>query len=405
MSDDAQTEVQPGTPGEVFLAFLKLGLTSFGGPVAHVGYFRSEFVGRRKWLSDEQFGQLLAICQFLPGPASSQFGLSIGLLRSGWRGALAAFVAFTLPSVLLLVLFAAALPWLSGPVGKATLHGTKLMASAVVAHAVFGMATRLCPDRPRQTIAIVSAVTILLASSASAQLGVVVLAAMAGVVLLPGNSVPENSCRLDVPYGARVGGLLLVVFVCLLCGLPSIATSAPDLSSVAAVFYRAGALVFGGGHVVLPLLEASVVAPGWATPDEFFAGYAAAQAIPGPMFAFSAYLGAVLAPEHSGLVWSTVAVVFMFLPGFLLVAGVLPFWKAVSHSSTATRAIAGVNAGVVGLLAAALYSPVFTSAVSTTADMATVLSAWALLSVWKASPLAVLACCLSASVLPVWLSF
>jgi chromate transport protein ChrA len=192
MSDDAQTEVQPGTPGEVFLAFLKLGLTSFGGPVAHVGYFRSEFVGRRKWLSDEQFGQLLAICQFLPGPASSQFGLSIGLLRSGWRGALAAFVAFTLPSVLLLVLFAAALPWLSGPVGKATLHGTKLMASAVVAHAVFGMATRLCPDRPRQTIAIVSAVTILLASSASAQLGVVVLAAMAGVVLLPGKSVPEN---------------------------------------------------------------------------------------------------------------------------------------------------------------------------------------------------------------------
>jgi chromate transporter len=176
MSDDAQTEVQPGTPGEVFLAFLKLGLTSFGGPVAHVGYFRSEFVGRRKWLSDEQFGQLLAICQFLPGPASSQFGLSIGLLRSGWRGALAAFVAFTLPSVLLLVLFAAALPWLSGPVGKATLHGTKLMASAVVAHAVFGMATRLCPDRPRQTIAIVSAVTILLASSASAQLGVVLAA-------------------------------------------------------------------------------------------------------------------------------------------------------------------------------------------------------------------------------------
>ncbi len=224
------------------------------------------------------------------------------------------------------------------------------------------------------------------------------------MVLLPGKSIPENSCRLDVPYGAGVGGLMLVTLVCLLEGRPLIATSAPDISSVAAVFYRAGALAFGGAHVVLPLLEASVVAPGWATPDEFFAGYAVAQAIPGPVFAFSACSGTVLAPEHSGLAWSAVAVVAMFLSGFVLVAGVLPFGKVVSYSPTATHAIAGVNAGVAGLLAAALYSSVFTPAVSTTADMATVLTAWALLSLRKASPLAALARCLSASVLPVWLS-
>jgi chromate transporter len=292
-----------------------------------------------------------------------------------------------------------------GPLGEATLNGTKLMACGVVAHAVTGMAQRLCPDTRRQTIAVLVAATILATSSASVQLAVIAAAAVAGAMLLPGRVAPDARCRIDLPYGTALGGLLLVIFAGLLFGLPLLATDEPTLPSIAHAFYRAGALVFGGGHVVLPLLEESLVAPDWTTPDEFFAGYAAAQAIPGPMFAFSAYLGALLAPEHQALLWATLAVVFMFLPGFLLVAGVLPFWNTVSQSSTAAHAIAGVNAGVVGLLAAALYTPVFTSAVTNTSDMAIVVAAWGLLSIWKAPPFVVLICCLSASVLPVWLSF
>ena len=394
---------ESGSPIEVFLVFLKLGLTSFGGPVAHLGYFRNEMVDRRRWTSDDQFGQLLAICQFLPGPASSQLGFSLGLLRAGWAGALAAFVAFTLPSALLLVAFAAALPLLSGPIGQASVHGLKLVACAVVADAVLGMSRSLCPDAPRRMLAVLSAATLLVVASTSAQLFVVVLAAVLGGILLRGVSAPNDTNVLQISYGPRTGSVLLVIFGCLLFGLPLIATGHPDIASVADAFYRAGALVFGGGHVVLPLLQDSVVSTGWVTSEQFLSGYGASQAIPGPMFAFSAYLGAVLSSDGSVYLMATVALVFMFLPGFLLVAGVLPLWGTVSHNTVARRAIAGVNAAVVGLLAAALYDPIFTSGITSPADLAIAVVAFGLLAVWRVSPLVVVLWCVFASVSQLWL--
>ena len=392
-----------GTSAEVFLVFLKLGLTSFGGPIAHIGYFRDEVVKKRRWVDDAQFGQLLAMCQFLPGPASSQLGFSLGLLRAGWTGALAAFLAFTLPSVAVLMLFASTLPLLSGPLGAAALHGSKLMAAAVVAHALLGMASRLCPDRTRQLIAVITAVVMLLFTSAAAQVWVVALAAMAGVTLLTDRSSTADTTTLVVPYSTQQGSLLLLVFATLLLGLPLLMSSQPTLPSVGAAFFRSGALVFGGGHVVLPLLEETVVDPGWITADEFFAGYAAAQAIPGPMFAFAAYLGARLAPTGHTLVWSMTAVAFIFLPGFLLIAGVLPWWRAVTKAPAVLHGMAGVNAAVVGLLAAALYTPVFTSGVTSAHDMAIVLGSWALLRYGQLPPVLVLSGCLAAAVIPVWL--
>ena len=391
-----------GSPGEVFLAFLKLGLTSFGGPIAHLGYFRAEFVERRRWVSDEHFGQLLAICQFLPGPASSQLGFSLGLLRAGWFGALAAFVAFTLPSALLLVAFAAALPLLSGTIGAAAVNGLKLVALAVVADAVLGMSRKLCPDRSRRTIAVLSAAVLLIASSALAQLAVVVAAAVIGAYLLREVDASGNGEGLQISYGPRIGGVMLVVFLGLLLGLPLIATGKPDFVSVADAFYRAGALVFGGGHVVLPLLQESVVSTAWVSPEQFLAGYGASQAIPGPMFAFSAYLGAVMSPAENTYLISATALVSIFLPGFLLIAGVLPFWGAVSHNPTAGRVIAGVNAAVVGLLGAALYNPIFISGVNSPADLAIALVAFGLLAVWRVSPLIVVLWCVVASVSPLW---
>lgn len=384
--------------------FLKLGLTSFGGPIAHVGYFRDAVVRQRQWVDDGQFGQLLTMCQFLPGPASSQLGFSLGLVRAGWLGALAAFLAFTLPSALLMVLCASAFPLLSGRLGMAAIHGTKLMAVAVVAHAVVGMATKLCPDRPRQTIALLAAIGMLFASSAWAQAVVMAAAAFAGVVFLRKVVAPPSSATIVVPYSRRNGSLLLLAFVALLIGLPLVATAEPHLASVAEAFYRAGALVFGGGHVVLPLLEESVVAPGWVQPDAFFAGYAGAQAIPGPMFAVTAYLGALLAPEGLTLIWAATALLFIFLPGFLLIAGLLPWWHVVSRAAPAHHAIAGMNAAVVGLLVAALYTPVFTSSVSTPGDMGIVFAAWSLLGLWRTPPIVVLGGCLAATVVPAWLA-
>ncbi|MFP3976841.1 chromate efflux transporter [Marinobacter sp. KMM 10035] len=388
---------------EVFLVFLKLGLTSFGGPVAHLGYFRTEIVERRRWLSDEQFGQLLAISQFLPGPASSQLGFALGLLRAGSLGALAAFVAFTLPSALLLVAFAAALPLLSGAVGGAAIHGLKLVACAVVADAVLGMSKKLCPDMPRRAIAVLSAAALLVASSAFSQLAVVMIAGVVGVFFLRGVSAPKSESGFLISYGPRTGGVLLLIFAGLLFGLPFIATGDPDFASVAEAFYRAGALVFGGGHVVLPLLQDSVVSTAWVAPEQFLAGYGAAQAVPGPMFSFSAYLGAVISPEENTYLMAATALVFMFLPGFLLMAGVLPFWSAVSSNPTAGRAIAGVNAAVVGLLAAALYNPIFTSGITSLADLAIAVVAFALLVVWRVSPLMVVLWCVIASVSQLWL--
>ncbi|MBA6413388.1 chromate efflux transporter [Parahaliea sp. F7430] len=399
----AEKKTPSGSPAEVFSTFLKLGLTSFGGPIAHLGYFRIEIVERRRWLSDEQFGQLLAICQFLPGPASSQLGFTLGLLRAGWLGALAAFVAFTLPSALMLLAFAAALPLLSGAIGEAAVHGLKLVACAVVADAVLGMSKKLCPDALRRTIAVLSAAALLVASSAVAQLTVVIVAAVIGAYFIREIAAAENDSGFQIYYGPRIGAALLVIFGGLLLGLPLIATGRPDFASVAEAFYRAGALVFGGGHVVLPLLQDSVVATAWVTAEQFLSGYGASQAIPGPMFAFSAYLGAVLSPLENTYLMAATALVFMFLPGFLLVAGVLPFWGAVSRYPTAGRAIAGVNAAVVGLLAAALYDPIFISGVSSPTDLAVAVVAFALLAVWRVSPLIVVLWCVIASVSQLWL--
>jgi chromate transporter len=386
---------------EVFLAFLKLGCTSFGGPIAHLGYFRAEFVERRRWLNDSQFGHLLAICQFLPGPASSQLGFSIGLLRAGWLGGLAAFLAFTLPSAMLLVGFAAALPLLSGPVGQATVHGLKIVACAVVADALLGMSKKLCPDTPRQTIAILSAAALLIFGSAMAQLAVVALAATVGVFLLHSDITSNEKSDLPVPFGIRTGGLLITLFAGLLVVLPMLTTSGHGLLPVAEAFYRAGALVFGGGHVVLPLLQDSVVSSGWVSPDEFLAGYGASQAIPGPMFAFSAYLGSVISPAGNSWLTAATALCFMFLPGFLLVAGVLPFWQALFHNATAGNAIAGINAAVVGLLGAALYDPIFTTGISSPVDLAIALVAFGLLVAWRVSPLIAVLWCVAGSVLPI----
>jgi chromate transporter len=382
---------------EVFGAFLKLGLTSFGGPIAHLGYYRREFVERRKWLDDGQFAQLLALCQFLPGPASSQLGFSIGLLRAGWPGAIAAFLAFTLPSALLLFAFAAALPSLSGTAGDAAIHGLKIVALAVVAQGVLGMLRQLCPDPQRQSIAALAAVALLLAGQAWMQLAVVALGAAAGVAVC--RSVqPVAGGGLALRYGTRLGWTLLGAFALLLGGLPLLAAGNAGLVAVAEAFYRAGALVFGGGHVVLPLLEEAVVKPGWISTDEFLAGYGAAQAVPGPMFTLAAYLGARLPGAEGGALGATVAVGAIFLPGFLLIAGVLPLWRAIAGHPVAARAIAGVNAAVVGLLGAALYDPVWTSAVRGAADVAIALVGFGLLVSWRASALAVVIWCIAASV-------
>ena len=386
-----------GSVAEVLAAFIKLGLTSFGGPIAHIGYFRREFVERRAWVDETEFARLLALCQFLPGPASSQLGFSLGLLRAGWLGALAAFAAFTLPSAGLLFGFAALLPYLSGKVGQAGIHGLKLVAVAVVAQGVLGMARQLCPDPPRATIAAVAVALILAVGHPWMQVLVVVLGAIAGLALCRGVRSPAPGAQLHLPYGIRSGIALLVLFALLLFGLPFAARGQIGLLPVVEAFYRAGALVFGGGHVVLPLLREAVVTPGWISSDDFLAGYGAAQAVPGPMFTLSAYLGARLPGAQGGLVGATAALVAIFLPGFLLVAGALPLWRSIGHRPLAARAVAGINAAVVGLLAAALYDPVWTSAVRAPLDVAIAAIAFTLLVAWRASALVVVLWCVSAA--------
>ncbi len=381
-----------GTAGEVLGAFLALGFSSFGGPIAHLGYFRREFVERRKWVDDAQLAQLLALCQFLPGPASSQLGFSLGLLRAGWLGALAAFVAFTLPSAVALFAFAALLPYVSGAAGNAALHGLKLVAVAVVAQGVLGMARQLCPDARRATLAAASAALILLAGNAWMQIIVVAAGAIAGLVLCRGIAHAPGR-GLHPPYGASLGWTLLGMFTLLLLGLPLVAHGTEGLVAVIEAFYRAGALVFGGGHVVLPLLKETVVAPGWISDDEFLAGYGAAQAVPGPMFTLAAYLGARLPGAEGGVLGASVALVAIFLPGLLLVAGSLPLWRSIADRPAAVRAVGGVNAAVVGLLGAALYDPVWTSAVRGAADVAIAIVAFTLLVAWRASALIVVVWC------------
>jgi chromate transporter len=385
-----------GSAREVLTVFLKLGLTSFGGPIAHLGYFRREFVERRRWVDDGQYAQLLALCQFLPGPASSQLGFSLGLLRAGWGGAIAAFLAFTLPSAILLFAFAALLPRISGGAGEAALHGLKLVALPVVAQGVLGMARQLTPDRARASIAAITAALVLLFGHAWMQLLVVALAAVAGLAVCRGVR-PLSGGAPQPRYGVALGWTLLGLFAVLLFGLPLAARGGDGPVAVAEAFYRAGALVFGGGHVVLPLLRETVVAPGWIAADEFLAGYGAAQAVPGPMFTLAAYLGARLPGSEGGLAGASIALASIFLPGFLLVAGALPLWHSIAARPFAMRAVAGANAAVVGLLGAALYDPVWTSAVREATDVAIALIAFALLVAWRASALVVVLWCVAAS--------
>jgi chromate transporter len=391
-----------GSAGEVFLTFLKLGLTSFGGPIAHLGYFHRELVERRHWIDEARYAQLMALCQFLPGPASSQMGFALGLIRAGWRGALAAFIAFTLPSALLLFAFAQLLPVLSDPYGQAAIHGLKLVAVAVVAQGVLGMAQRLTPDAPRALIAAAAGGIVAISGSAAAQILVVAIGAVLGLVFcrhVAGISGPSFALR----YGLRVAAVFLIVFALLLAAALWPQDSASPLAAAAAAFYRAGALVFGGGHVVLPLLQEAVVAPGWVSADDFLAGYGAAQAVPGPMFSLAAFLGARLDGAHGGMLGASVSTLAIFLPGFLLIAGALPLWRSIQNRASAASALAGINAAVVGLLAAALYDPVWTSAVITPADFAIALIGFALLVATRVSVLAVLAWCVLASITRAWL--
>ncbi|WNC93947.1 chromate efflux transporter [Paraburkholderia sp. FT54] len=387
---------------EVLAVFLRLGLTCFGGPIAHLGYFRREFVELRRWLDDETFTDLVGLCQFLPGPASSQVGFSIGLLRAGWLGGLAAWFGFTLPSVLLLLGFAVVAPSLGGPLGSGLIHGLKLVAVAVVAQAVWDMARRLCPDRRRAAIALIAIVVLAILTTVYAQLIVIALGAVLGLGLCERTSSdtrrgPQHTHGFRV--SRTVGTVALILFCVLLLGLPAlVGLHAGQAVKVFEAFYRSGALVFGGGHVVLPLLQQQTVATGWVSPNDFLAGYGAAQAVPGPLFTFAAFLGWMMAdaPNHwSGALLATAGI---FLPGLLLVLAALPYWQALRAHPSMTALLAGVNAAVVGLLASALYSPVWTSAVLSELDFAIAAIGFFLLTRWKIPPLVVVVLCALAGV-------
>jgi len=384
--------------GEVFTAFLKLGCTSFGGPVAHLGYFRQEFVERRKWLDDRAYADLVALCNFLPGPASSQVGIALGISRAGLAGGLAAWLGFTLPSAVALVLFAYGLPAF-GARGAGWLHGLKIAAVAVVAQAVWTMWRTLCPDRERASFAAAATLLALAFPGALGQLGAIAAGGLAGSWLLEPASThaaPESS----FPVGKRAAAAAWTLFFALLLLLPVAARLLPlPALQIFDSFYRSGALVFGGGHVVLPLLRSEVVPPGWVSDDAFLAGYGAAQAVPGPLFTFSAYLGAVMRFGPGGAEGGALALAAIFLPAFLLVTGALPYWSELRARPAMQRALAGINAAVVGILLAALYDPVISTSVTTKADAGIALAAFGMLAFWKLSPLVAVAFCALAGAL------
>ncbi len=370
---------------EVLAVASRLGVTSFGGPVAHIGYFRDEYVVRRGWLDEESFAELIALCQFLPGPASSQLGIAVGIRRAGLIGGFMAWLGFTLPSAVALILFAYGVHEFSGEVGD-WLHGLKIVAAAVVAFALWGMGRNLTPDRQRITIAVVAAAVVLSTGGLATQLAVIAGGAVLGLIFL---RPPEVQVGGEAPAqgGARIGAVALVLFFIILFALP-VASSLTDdtLIAITDSFYRSGSLVFGGGHVVLPLLEAEVVPPGWVTKDEFLAGYGAAQAVPGPLFTFSSYLGTVMDATNPRWVGGLVALLAIYVPSFLLVTGVLPFWERLRGFTLVRRGLIGVNAAVVGLLLAALYDPVWTSAIKAPEDFALAVGAFALLAFWRTPP-------------------
>ncbi|MGO4714271.1 chromate efflux transporter [Bradyrhizobium sp. 2TAF24] len=397
------TPSPPGSAREVLLTFLRLGITSFGGPIAHIGYFREEFVVRRRWLEEQAYADLVALCQFLPGPASSQVGFSIGLMRAGYLGGAAAWIGFTLPSALLLVLFAYGAASLNSPLGLGVVHGLKLVAVAIVAQAVWGMARSLCPDRTRASIALVAALTILASTSSIAQIGAILIGGVLGWRFCRG-AVPDDPGRIGASVSRSVALAALAAFFALLVGLPILRSAWPN-AGVALVdaFYRSGALVFGGGHVVLPLLREAVVTPGWVTDDAFLTGYGAAQAVPGPLFTFAAYLGAIMQPAPHGLVGAALALAAIFLPGLLVVIAALPYWDTFRRRSFAQAIMRGVNAAVVGILGAALYNPVWSTTVKTQGDFGIALTGFVLLTAWRAPPLLIVVLSAAAGgVLGVW---
>ncbi|MBI1996129.1 MAG: chromate efflux transporter [Deltaproteobacteria bacterium] len=359
---------------EVLWVSTRLGLTSFGGPIAHLGYFHEEYVKRKKWIDEQSYADLVALCQFLPGPASSQVGIAIGIARARLLGGIAAWIGFTLPSALALIAFAFGIGALASAADTGWLHGLKVVAVAVVAQAVWGMARSLCPDRERATIAIVASIVTLAWPTAVGQLSSIAVAGLVGLMIFPGTASSSLS-HMRFPVGKKTGIAAWIIFSSLLVGLPLVRQLAPSHAlEVFDSFFRVGSLVFGGGHVVLPLLQTEVVGPGWVTNEQFVAGYGATQAVPGPLFTFSAYLGAVMGP------------VAIFLPSFLLIAGALPFWDLLRAVPVFQSALKGINAAVVGLLLTALYKPVWTSAIHSPADFGLGLVAFALLMFWKCPP-------------------
>jgi chromate transporter len=387
IEDVEQRRSGAGSPLEVLRVFLKLGLTSFGGPIAHLGYFRRELVMRRGWLDERAYADLVALCQFLPGPASSQTGFAIGLMRAGYLGGLAAWAGFTLPSAIALTLFAYGEGALKGPAGDGLIHGLKLVAVAIVAQAVLGMAQSLAPDRPRATIAALALLLMAFAPGAWAQIAVILLGALAGLVVCRGLGGDADGAVAEAPISRSTAVLFAAAFFVLLA--LSLLPVREGTAALAAAFYRSGALVFGGGHVVLPLLRAAVVDPGWVSDSAFLAGYGAAQAVPGPLFTFAAYLGALAGAGPAGVAGAAIALIAIFAPGLLALMAALVFWRDLRALAQARAAMAGINAAVVGLLASALYNPVWTSAVKDPADFALAAAGFVALVVWRAPPLLV----------------
>jgi chromate transporter len=371
---------------DVFRVCLRLGLTSFGGPIAHLGYYHAEYVMRRRWLDERTFADLVALCQFLPGPASTQVTVGVGLLRAGLPGAFAALAGFVLPSALLMVAFGYGVDALGGALGSGWLHGLKVVAVAVVAQAVLTMMRTLAPDKQRATLAVGATIIVLAVPTALGQIGAILLGAAVGGLFFRAEAKGDHAA-LPLAVRRATGAALLVVFFALLIGLPFAADFVPSQAlKLFDAFYRAGSLVFGGGHVVLPLLQASVVPPGWVSNDAFLAGYGAAQALPGPLFTFAAYLGTVAHVPPNGWIGGTICLIAIFLPSIFLVVGVLPFWDRLRRLPLAQAALRGVNAAVVGLLLAALYRPVWTSAIQGPADFALAAAGFLLLFMWKVPP-------------------
>lgn len=366
---------------EIVAASSKLGLTSFGGPTAHLGYFKNEYVDKRKWLDDKAYADIIALCQFLPGPASSQVGIAIGMLRGGMMGGLLSWLGFTLPSVLILALFAFLYQSMD-LTDAGWIHGLKLVAVAVVLHAVIGMGKTLTPDKPRVTIAIATMIVTVLFPSAVGQILMIVVAGLLGFLLYRKQAVLPTA-ELPISIRKRTGAIALALFFLLLFGLPVLRSIFQHgYIALFDTFYRAGSLVFGGGHVVLPLLEREVVPNGWISAEQFLAGYGVAQAVPGPLFTFASYIGGMIAGV-GGVVVATVAI---FLPSFLLIIGSLPFFDEIRKQPKLQAAFTGINAAVVGLLLAALYDPVWTSSVQTATHFSFAAVLYGLLAVWKYPP-------------------